>query len=59
MVVLPAELQQALDKNRAAEIVFEQLAPGRKKAIVLSITEAKTEATKIKRIAKAMDELTR
>jgi hypothetical protein len=58
-VELPAELQTALNKNKAAKAAFEKLAPSRKKAIALSVAEAKTEETRTKRIAKAMDELTR
>jgi hypothetical protein len=57
-VELPSELQTALNKNKAAKAAFEKLAPSRKKAMALSVAEAKTEETKMKRIAKAMNELT-
>jgi hypothetical protein len=56
-VELPPDLQTALDKNKAAKAAFDKLAPSKKKAIALSITEAKTEATKIKRIEKAVHSL--
>ena len=56
-VELPPDLQTALDKNKAAKAAFDKLAPSKKKAIALSITEAKTETTKIKRIEKAVHSL--
>jgi hypothetical protein len=56
-VELPPDLQTALDKNKAAKAAFDKLAPSKKKAIALSITEAKTGATKIKRIEKAVHSL--
>jgi hypothetical protein len=59
IVELPAELQIALNKNQTAKSAFEKLSPGRKKAIALSITEAKTEETRIKRIEKAINDLSR
>jgi hypothetical protein len=57
IVALPAELQTALNKNKAAKAAFEKLAPSRKKAIALSVAEAKTEETRMKRITKAIQEL--
>jgi len=54
---IPEDLQKALDKNKTAKTNFEKLAPSKKKAIVLSISEAKTEATKMRRIEKAMESL--
>lgn len=56
-VELPADLQRAFDKNKTAKANFEKLAPSKKKAIVLSINDAKTEETKVKRIAKAIEQL--
>jgi hypothetical protein len=56
-VDIPEDLQKALDKNKTAKTNFEKLAPGKKKTIVLSISEAKTEATKMRRIEKAMESL--
>lgn len=58
-VELPVELQSALNKNKTANAAFEKLAPSRKKAIVLSITDAKTEETKMKRIEKSIQDLTK
>lgn len=57
-VELPADFQKVLDKNEEAKKAFEKLSPSKKKALVLSITDAKTEETKIKRIEKAMEALT-
>jgi len=56
-VEVPLELQSALDKNERAQAAFEKLAPSRKKAIVLSISGAKTEETKTRRIQKAIKDL--
>jgi hypothetical protein len=56
-VELPSDLQGALDKNKTAKAAFDKLAPSKKKAMALSISEAKTEATKIKRIEKVIDSL--
>jgi antitoxin component of MazEF toxin-antitoxin module len=58
-VELPAELQAALNKNKTAKAAFDKLAPSKKKAIVLSVTEAKTEETRTRRIEKAINDLTR
>lgn len=54
---IPTQLQTALNKNQIAKMVFDKLSPSWKKAIVLSITEAKTEETKTKRIEKVIAEL--
>jgi len=56
-VEIPAYLQKALDRNKTAKENFEKLAPSKKKAIVLSINDAKTEETKIKRIDKVIEQL--
>ena len=56
-VELPPDLQSALNKNKTAKAAFDKLAPSKKKAMALSISEAKTEATKIKRIEKVIDSL--
>jgi Bacteriocin-protection, YdeI or OmpD-Associated/Domain of unknown function (DUF1905) len=56
-VELPADLKKALDKNATARKNFEAWAPSKKKALVLSITDAKTEETRLKRIEKALASL--
>jgi len=57
-VEIPIDLLTALNKNRTAKANFEKLAPSKKKAIVLSVNDAKTEETKIRRIEKAISSLT-
>jgi len=54
-VEIPIDLQKEFDKNKTAKANFEKLAPSKKKAIVLSISDAKTEETKLKRIQKAIE----
>ncbi len=44
----PEELKKALDKNKTAKANFQKLSPSRKKAIVLSLTDDKTEETKLR-----------
>lgn len=56
-VEVPEELQKALDKNKTAKAAFEKLAPSKKKAMVISISEAKSEETKVRRIEKAIESL--
>ena len=57
-VEVPTALQVALDKNKQAKAAFEKLAPSKKKAIVLSIMEAKSEETRTNRINKTISSLT-
>ncbi|HYE53887.1 MAG TPA: YdeI/OmpD-associated family protein [Chitinophagaceae bacterium] len=54
----PPELQAALKKNKAAQIVFEGFSPSHKREYIEWITEAKTEATRDKRIATTIEWLT-
>ncbi len=56
-VEIPTDLQRALSKNKTAKVNFEKLSPSKQKAIVISINEAKTEETKIKRVDKALEQL--
>jgi antitoxin component of MazEF toxin-antitoxin module len=56
-VDVPLELQNALGKNKTAKANFEKLAPSKKKALVLSVSEAKTEETRLRRIEKALQSL--
>lgn len=53
-VEIPEDLRKALDKNKTAKEHFEKLAPSKKKAIVLSINDAKNEETRLRRIEKAI-----
>ncbi|WP_435353571.1 YdeI/OmpD-associated family protein [Emticicia sp. SJ17W-69] len=56
-VALPEDFEKALDKNSSAKAAFEKLAPSKKKAMVISIQDAKTAETKQKRIEKAIESL--
>lgn len=56
-VEIPEGLKKTLDKNKISKANFEKLAPSKKKAIVLSIVDAKTEETKLRRIEKAIETL--
>lgn len=56
-VDVPTELQVALESNKTAQAAFEKLSPSRKKAIVLSVSDAKTEGTRTRRIEKAISDL--
>jgi uncharacterized protein YdeI (YjbR/CyaY-like superfamily) len=51
---LPHYMQQALEKNAAARQYFESLAPSYRRLYVMWIDSAKQEATKQKRLAKAI-----
>lgn len=57
-VELPLDFKKVLDKDKPAAITFEKLSPSRKKAIVVSINDAKTPETRLKRIEKAIEILT-
>ena len=52
---MPADFAAALKKNKAANAVFEKFTPGKKKDYMEWISEAKTEATKTKRIETAVE----
>ena len=54
-VVVPKELEAALAKNRKAKAAFEKFSPSHRREYVEWITEAKTEPTRDKRIATAIE----
>ena len=56
-VEIPIDLQKEFVKNKIAKANFEKLAPSKKKEMVRSINDAKTEETKLKRIEKAIEML--
>ena len=56
-VEMPKDLQLALNKNQTVKADFEKLAPSKKKAFVLSVTDAKTEETRKSRIEKIINSL--
>jgi uncharacterized protein YdeI (YjbR/CyaY-like superfamily) len=51
----PVDFAAALKKNKKAQTVFENFTPGKKKEYIEWITEAKTDATKFKRIETAVE----
>ncbi len=56
-VVVPEELAAELAGDDAARATWEQLSYSRKRGHVESITGAKTEATRIRRVAKVLEAL--
>ena len=56
-VDVPELLGAALKKNKAAREAFESLTNSRKKRITLPIEDAKSEETRQRRVAKAIEDL--
>jgi uncharacterized protein YdeI (YjbR/CyaY-like superfamily) len=54
-LVIPDELTAALAKNEAARATFERFSPSHKREYVEWFTEAKTEATRLKRLATTLE----
>jgi len=54
-LVIPDYITEAIKQNEQAFATFQAFAPSHKKEYVLWIDEAKTEATKLKRLAKAIE----
>jgi uncharacterized protein YdeI (YjbR/CyaY-like superfamily) len=54
-VEVPAGLTAALKKNKTAAKVFAEFSPGKKREYVDWISEAKQEATKLRRVAQAIE----
>lgn len=52
---VPDYFIKALKKNKAAAEIFEKFAPSHKKEYIMWITEAKTDATREKRLASALE----
>lgn len=53
--MVPDDLQQALKKNRAAHAVFEKFSPTNRREYVEWLEDAKTQATRDKRLATAVE----
>jgi len=51
----PPDLITALKKNKKAQAQYEKFSPGKKKEYILWLTEAKTEATRNKRLETAVE----
>ena len=54
-LVVPADLTKALAKNKSAKATFEKFSPSHKREYVAWIEEAKTEATRNKRLATTLE----
>jgi len=54
-VVVPADLAAAVKKNRKAQATFEAFSPSHRREYVEWVTEAKTEATRARRLAQAVE----
>ena len=57
-LVMPDDLTAALDANPAARAAFDALSYSNRRRHVLSVEGAKADATRQRRIAKAVEELT-
>jgi hypothetical protein len=56
-VDVPADLATALAQNNAVKAAFDKLSYSNQRRLVLSVEGAKTDETRQRRIAKAIDEL--
>ena len=54
-LVVPEDLSNALSKNRSAKATFEKFSPSHRREYVMWIEEAKTEATRNKRLATTVE----
>jgi uncharacterized protein YdeI (YjbR/CyaY-like superfamily) len=54
-VTVPADLEKALSKNKTAKATFDNFSPSHKREYVQWIEEAKTEATRNKRLATTVE----
>jgi uncharacterized protein YdeI (YjbR/CyaY-like superfamily) len=54
-LVVPDDLAKALKRNKAAQTTFDNFSPSNKREYVAWITEAKTEATRSKRLETAIE----
>ena len=54
-LVVPDDLAKALKRNKAAQATFDKFSPSNKREYVDWITEAKTEATRNKRLETAIE----
>jgi len=52
---VPADLKAALAKNKKAKTTFEGFSPSHKREYITWLTEAKTEATRTRRLATAIE----
>jgi len=57
-MIVPEDVMKALKKNKAALQTFEAFSPSHRREYIEWITEAKTEATRVKRLTTAIEWLT-
>ncbi len=57
--IVPPEFDVALKENKRAAAAWEKLAPSHKREYVGAIMEAKKQQTRTRRIAKAIEELSK
>jgi len=57
VVEIPPALAEALDADPAIRAAFENLAPSKRKEIARQISDAKTDETRERRLAKILDNL--
>jgi hypothetical protein len=57
VIELPSEFQKVLNKNLSAKNFFDTLSNSKKKALIIPITNAKTDETRNRNIEKAMNVL--
>ena len=57
-LIIPDYFTKALNKNKTANKAFEAFSPSHKREYVEWITEAKTEETRNKRMARALEQMT-
>lgn len=55
LLIVPAQLQKALNQNKEAQINFEKMPPSHRKEYIQWINDAKTETTRDKRIATTIE----
>ncbi|MGF1451826.1 MAG: YdeI/OmpD-associated family protein [Opitutales bacterium] len=56
-VEVPVELQLALDRSEGARRFREALTPGKRRGLAHRVSSAKTEATRLKRVAEVLESL--
>jgi uncharacterized protein YdeI (YjbR/CyaY-like superfamily) len=56
-VTEPAELARALDADPAARAAWDRLPPGRRRAHVLAVENAKRPETRLRRVEKVLGDL--
>ena len=53
--VVPDDMQKALNKNKTAKRFFDEFSPGKRKEYIQWITDAKTDATRLRRLTTSIE----